>query len=524
VVPRVFALLVWLLMTGLHAPEACAHASLVKAEPADGAVIAAAPSAMTLTFNEPVSPLLVRLLDPAGKEIAPLAVTADNAALTVSVPTALNRGTHALSWRVISADGHPVGGSLIFSIGAPSAQSAVAVQRAPTVPALLWTAKVAIYVGMFVGVGGALFRAWIADARARRSGASAMAALAIALIAVPFSVGLQGLDALDLPLTGLLRSDPWRSGLETSYGRTAIATAGALTAGLLSQATESVRWARGFALAGVLGIGIALALSGHASTAEPRVAGRTALVLHGVGLAFWIGSLLPLYASIRAHPAGARELKRFSRVIPLPVALVILSGGWLAVVQLARLDALWTTSYGQVLACKLAAVVILFGLAAVNRFLLVPRLGKPAGTAARAFAASLALELGLALGIMGLVALWRFTPPPRAVFMAAPMSIHIHAEKAMAEIELERGQGARLVVLDGEFRPLAVKEVVLVLANPAAGIEPMRRIATRAGESDWRIEQLRIPIAGRWQVQVEMLISDFEKLTIEDTVTLPRVP
>jgi copper transport protein len=177
-----------------------------------------------------------------------------------------------------------------------------------------------------------------------------------------------------------------------------------------------------------------------------------------------------------------------------------------------------------VLACKIAAVVILFGLAAVNRFWLVPRLGKPAGAVARAFAASLAFEFGLALGIMGLVALWRFTPPPRAVVIAAPISIHIHGEKAMAEIKLERGQEARLVVLDGEFRPLAVQEVVLVVANPAAGIEPMRWIATRAGESDWRIEQLRIPVAGRWKVQVEMLISDFAKHTIEDTVTLPRVP
>jgi copper transport protein len=154
----------------------------------------------------------------------------------------------------------------------------------------------------------------------------------------------------------------------------------------------------------------------------------------------------------------------------------------------------------------------------------VPGLAKPGVPAARVFAASLALELGLALVIVGLVALWRFTPPPRTLANAAPISIHIHGEKAMAEIELDRRQGARLVVLDGEFGPLAVKEVVLVLTNPTAGIEPMRRVAKHAGESNWRIEQLPIPIAGRWKVRVEMLISDFEKLTIEDTVMLPRLP
>jgi len=82
-----------------------------------------------------------------------------------------------------------------------------------------------------------------------------------------------------------------------------------------------------------------------------------------------------------------------------------------------------------------------------------------------------------------------------------------------------------------------------VLANPAAGIEPIRMMATRAGvsggadaastapsaatsaaTSTWRIDDLRIPVAGRWSLRVEILVSDFEKRIIEDTVTLPRVP
>ena len=125
------------------------------------------------------------------------------------------------------------------------------------------------------------------------------------------------------------------------------------------------------------------------------------------------------------------------------------------------------------------------------------------------------------------MALWRFTPPPRALAVAAPISLHLHGEKAMAEIEIERdgeAAGARLLLLDGAFRPLAAKEVTLVLANPAAGIEPMRRIARRAGEMNWRIDDLRIPVAGRWTLGVEILISDFDKVTVEDTVALPSLP
>ena len=71
-----------------------------------------------------------------------------------------------LAWRVASADGHPVGGSLIFSIGAPSAggpPDAVApVDRA--VQAALWLSKVVLYAGLFFGVGGAFFLVWIGPA------------------------------------------------------------------------------------------------------------------------------------------------------------------------------------------------------------------------------------------------------------------------------------------------------------------------------------------------------------------------
>ena len=105
--------LIALLIALAPASEACAHASLVKAAPADGAVMPVPPATLTLTFNEPVSPLVVRLIGPDGAALAPIAVTAQDTTITISAPPALRRGTHVLSWRVISADGHPVGGSLM---------------------------------------------------------------------------------------------------------------------------------------------------------------------------------------------------------------------------------------------------------------------------------------------------------------------------------------------------------------------------------------------------------------------------
>jgi len=527
--------LIALLIALAPASEACAHASLVQAAPADGAVMPLPPATLTLTFNEPVSPLVVRLIGPDGAPLAPIAVTAQDTTVTISAPPALRRGTHVLSWRVISADGHPVGGSLMFSIGArsPAAQPENLADRG--VRAALWAVRVVMYVALFVGAGGAFFAAWIADGAARR--AWIVFVLAAGLAAVALSVGLQGLDALDLPFSGLQHKLPWEAGLATSYGATAVTAALALLVAVFGCVAKSASTARASSLVGVIGAGLALSLSGHASTAAPQLLNRPAVFLHAVCVAFWIGSLLPLCLavgsartrgphSVGAHSVGA-QLERFSRAIPLVIVLLVASGLWLAFVQLDRIAALWTTSYGQLLACRLACVAVLLALAAANRYRLVPKFETGAAAAARPLATAIAFELIIALLILSLVALWRFTPPPRALAVAAPISLHLHGEKAMAEIEIERNgeaAGASLLLLDGAFRPLAAKEVTLVLANPAAGIEPMRRIARRAGETNWRIDDLRIPVAGRWTLGVEILISDFDKVTVEDTVALPSLP
>jgi copper transport protein len=527
------ALCAALLAAFAPASPASAHASLVKAVPADGAVLPLAPPALTLTFNEPVSPLAIRLIGPDGAQASPAAVVAEDATVTITPPPGLQQGTHVLSWRVISADSHPVGGAFIFSIGAPSRGPAAEADDIAdhNVRAALWAAKFVIYVGLFVGIGGAFFRAWIGDP-APAASAWIAAIIVAGLIALPMSVGLQGLDALALSLFGLTQKAVWAEGLQTSYGSTAIVAACALFAGLFSLAAPSPRLARGLSLLGFAGLGVALTLSGHASTAAPRLASRAGVLVHALTVAFWIGSLLPLYVAVRtssAHDLRAiGALKRFSRAITPVLALLLLSGLWLAVVQLGRIDALWSTAYGQVLSAKLVCVALLLGLGAANRYRLVPKFERRGAVAARPLATVIAVELALALMIFALVALWRFTPPPRALVSDAPIALHLHGDKAMAEIEIVRAADAparaSVLVLDGAFQPLAAKEVTLVLANPAAGIEPLLLHAAPAGENRWAIDALRIPVAGRWNLEVEILVSDFDKVRLEETVALPRIP
>ena len=82
------------------------------------------------------------------------------------------------------------------------------------------------------------------------------------------------------------------------------------------------------------------------------------------------------------------------------------------------------------------------------------------------------------------------------------------------------GRQITISLLDGEFRPLPAKEIDLVLSKPDAGIEALRSTARRVDTTIWRIDGVRLPVAGRWHARVEILVSDFDKIAIEDDIEL----
>jgi copper transport protein len=525
---RGVAFLLALLAAGTHPTRAEAHASLIRSEPADRAVVAQPLATLKLTFNEPVSPLVLRLVGPTEEAIVLKDIITAGNAIIATLPTVLPQGTYLVSWRVISLDGHPVGGALTFSVGAPSATPAVEpqIEADRSLRLAIWLTKIVLDVGLFCGIGGAFYAAWIAiGPLAARTRKLIAAALECGLAAAIISVGLQGLDMLGLPLSQLLETHVWMAGLATSYGWTVgIAFAG-LVAARIALDMQSKRLLSSLAL---VGVGAALAASGHAAVAEPQFLTRPAVLAHGVAIAFWIGALLPLVVTMHSAERQTAELIRFSRVIPAAVIVLIASGATLAVVQLKQFDALWTTNYGLVLCAKLAAVLVLIALAAVNRYALTPRIVARDGIAARRFVRSISVELLLIVVVLGLVATWRFTPPPRSLIAAAeaPVHIHIHSDKAMADLTIESagvaGRRIAVTVLDGQFAPLPAKEVTLLLAKPEAGIEPLRMPATQVEGASWRIDDVQLPALGNWHVRVEILVSDFEKITLEDKIGFSR--
>ncbi|BCG70864.1 copper resistance protein C [Mesorhizobium sp. 113-1-2] len=513
------------LMVMASTDQAFAHAALIKTDPADGAVLAQAPTQFSLTFSEPVSPLVLTLVKPDGTPVALTSFRLTDQTVEIDNPQALKSGTHVLSWRVISADGHPVGGSLLFSIGAPSEPPAVSEAVDWQLRSAVWIGKVLLYIGLFFGVGGAFALAWLGG-EGRAGQRFVATAILCGLVAAPLSLGFQGLDALGAPLSHLAQAVIWRTGLGTSFGWTMLVALIALGLGLLSLAGPRV-FARPFALAGLAGVGVALAASGHASAAEPQWLTRPLVFVHGVGIAFWAGALVPLGLALKRQTTGAVAfLRRFSAAILPVVAVLAVAGIVLAVIQVQTPSALIGTAYGRLLLVKLALLVFLFTLAAVNRWKLTASAEAGATEVQRRLTRSIGVEMLIVLAIFGVAAGWRFTPPPRALAIAAaqPVSVHIHALQAMADLSITPGHAgpvaASMIIMTGDFGPLDAKEVTLVLSKPDSGIEPMKRAATKPGDGSWRVDNLVIPVPGRWTVRIDILVSDFDMVKIEAPIDI----
>jgi copper transport protein len=493
----------------------------VSSEPIDGAVVPTAPSRLVLTFNEPVVPLILRLVAPDATSTVLQGTTNRASSLMIEPPANLRRGTHVLSWRVVSLDGHPVGGTLAFSIGAPSVTLKPTAQVAadPSVSAALWTLKFAFYIGLFGGLGGTFFLAWFAPG-SRCVGRGAIAAAVLAgLGATPLLIGLQGLDALALPLSSLTNGHARETGLATSFGATAIVAAFAFFAGLLALASPMTSVARALSLLGLVAAGLALALSGHASSASPRWLMRPVVFLHVISVAFWFGALVPIAVAMLRGTSPEGILARFSSMIPWAMMALIATGVLLAVVQVANVEALLRTAYGRILCAKLCLVGMLLSLAAWNRFRLTPAIVDGATQLRRTLARSIASEVALALIVLGLVAAWRFTPPPRALALTAnPIHVHMHGARAMADIIFNPGRigltQVTVSLMSGNFNALKAKEVQLTLESKSAGIEAISRQATEDADGTWRVRKLPIPVGGRWTIKLDILISDFEKVSL----------
>jgi copper resistance protein C len=101
----------------LGAGPVSAHAALAGTDPEDGTSLATAPTSITFTFNENIgTPAYVAVTAPDGTQVKVSNIRAVDTAVTASVADVDQRGTYSASYRVVSADGHPVTGTIRYDV------------------------------------------------------------------------------------------------------------------------------------------------------------------------------------------------------------------------------------------------------------------------------------------------------------------------------------------------------------------------------------------------------------------------
>lgn len=545
------------------AGPAWAHADLASTEPVSGAVLDKAPDEVLLTFTEKVEVALggIRLFDGDGKSV-PLGsishVPGKPGVVAVDAP-ALERGLYVVTFRVVSADSHPIRGALTFRIGPAPADddSSALMQRllaseggSSTVGGVFAVARLAAFAALVVLVGAVVFLLGLwpegrADRRARRLIWAAWGVLAVSTAA---AIGLQGAYAAGLSLGDAVRPSVISGVLDTRFGQVyavrlvLLALAAPVLMALLRPPGTRPPPLALTSAAAVVGVGLLLTpgLAGHAASGELVGLAVVADVVHLGGVSVWLGGLVVLAALVlprAGEPVAARVVPRFSTLAFGAVTVILATGVVQSWRQVRSVEALTDTTYGKVLIVKVAlfaAMVALGALsrAAVRRRFRVPApvlspgpgaaAATPAGDSARRLRRSVAAEVGLSVAVLLAAAILVYTPPARSA-LAQPFATEVVAEPLRIDVTVDPAKAGPTVMhfytLTAAGTVQEVQEMTAKLQLPDRDVGPLKIPLQRAGPGHFSAYGFEVPIAGRWELELEVLLDEIDQ--VRGTATIP---
>jgi copper transport protein len=465
----------------LGAPGAWAHSAFVGSSPAPGTRLGETPAELSLRFTEPLNRRLSRaeLVAVEGGERFPAEVSAPTAKRLSLVPSGpLPRGAYRVEWHTVSTlDGHALEGTFSFGVRAPAAGGGHSLEQSPLARDgwLRVLARAAMYATLllFAGAllldalprGGGQSRPWLVPADApeasRLRGRARSLCVDVGLLAAAAATAAAIADSADaagsLSASGL--SD-YLLGSLPGFARVA-------TVLLIVIAVLLAARGRRLAAVSVALALLAVAASGHASSADPRVLTVLLDWVHLLAGAVWLGGIA-LILIVWGPPIGRggrgpglfvarRVLPAFGRVSVPAFIVVATTGAVSALVQLGHLRALWETAYGRVLMAKVALVALIAAASYTHALRLRPRLvaanPHPDERLERRHWRLLRSEPLLGLGVVAAVAfLVAFPLPPRQLGDAGEAAAAAPAcdpcplpRPAAAELAVAERAGSRLV-------------------------------------------------------------------------------
>jgi copper transport protein len=555
---RVTALLVllagWVALAVSGATPALAHATVVGSDPADGARLSAAPAQVTMIFSESVSigPGFLHVTDGKGEQVSLGDATADGSRVSVPLRAGLGDGSYLVSYRVVSADSHPVGGAFSFVVGdGPLASATGTATGGPADRAVRWlfaAARFASFAGVVL-LGGLVFvmSCWPAGRESARAGrviwtgwvAAAGGAVLAVLLQGPYVAGTGLVDAVDL---GLLRTT-----LDSTYGRmlcgrlVLLGALAFLAVRLLrdQDGQQEPTRSRDEDLAAVCGLGVLATYggTGHAVAGSGPMAALLSDTTHLAAAAVWIGGLAVLLTCLlpsRRTEELAAALPRFSRIALGSVAVLAVTGTYQGWREVAPLPALWSTEYGRLLLVKIAGFVLLVGLGNLGRLAVRRRYRTPVACALsaqdvaeadldgaeedqllRRLRTSVGVEVVIAAAVLAATAVLVSTAPARATYskpVETTVQLAFGGSAALSITPARAGANTvSVTVLDPQRRPVDAAQVSMTAALPAEQIGPLPVRLDRTGTGRYETSAAPLPRPGTWELVLRVQKSEFDR-------------
>jgi copper transport protein len=327
-------------LAALLAPaSAWAHASLVRIDPGNGAVLARSPDVVRVVFDDVVrvGPGIAAIRNGGESVLRGKARVQGTRTLVVPLRRDLPNGDYSVRWSIVSDDGHLESGVVAFAIGLSRASPVAGLAAQATGPTVDTVgARWLFFAGVLVAAGLALFT-FVVRPRDRER--------------IPVVVSTAGV----LAALGAAQ-EIHRVGLSTRDGKTLgvafvialiVATGGAV-------ATLDLRALR-ITLRVALLLVVVPSFAGHALDPGLARINVVADVLHVTAAAAWVGVLVGIVL------VRGADLRRVAVLAAGAVVLLGITGVTRAAYELTSLSQLWSTSYGRVLLVKtgllLAALV-----------------------------------------------------------------------------------------------------------------------------------------------------------------------
>jgi copper transport protein len=522
------------------AVPASAHAILVSSTPAQGTIVLAPPTQVVLQFTETVSliPGKIRVIAPDNTRADENKARVSGDQVIIPMKPGGKHGTYLVTFRIISADSHPVGGAFTYSVvntSTPPAQTGDTAVTSPLVSALFPIVRWIGYVGLVMMVGAVLVLALLWPQRLSTVGPVRVTWVGAALIAV----ATIGELAVQVPNVAGGFADVGSSDvqdvLSSEYGAAHLIRLGVLAAALflLRPVLKGKGWGADRVLLAVLGaIGIATwSVSGHPYASSMPTLTIAADMIHVASMSVWLGGLLML-AIFLLPRANAAELSAivpvWSRWAGYAVGALLVTGVAQVLVDISPLTAVFTTSYGQLV---LAKVVLLGGvvlIASYSRRQVAPIAAKVAGAAKKLRLLVAAESVGV-LAIIGVAAVLVQTTPARAVpsSTAVPsvQSAVLPAPSKLFTLTVDDSPATvganeiHMYATTTQGQPQAVQQWTVTAALPAQGIEPIP-VATLQLAEDHAIGEISLPDPGTWTFSFTLRTSAIDEDTVTTTFTI----